>query len=225
MDSNNSNSNTSTPSDTSSKYQDILDQYSKQIAATPDTEEEDGVGNTDDILKTITVENNTQAPPTPPSSPTPAVTSTPLQHTAETFQPIQRTEPIPVTVVPQTEEPKIPADNSVIPLATSTGPSEAVTKESNFFKILFFISLLIFLVVTSFLALSFINSSKTASGTVSPAIPTITEPTNAPEEEAFCFLNDNKYKMNETFPSADGCNTCTCGLDGTISCTEKACNE
>jgi hypothetical protein len=75
------------------------------------------------------------------------------------------------------------------------------------------------------LAISFINSPKTATDSTNPSVPADVGPTSTPGVESFCYLNDNKYKLNESFPSADGCNTCSCGLDGTISCTEKACNE
>ncbi|GEM_PF-537613 len=38
-------------------------------------------------------------------------------------------------------------------------------------------------------------------------------------------VDGKEYKVGETFPAADGCNTCTCGKDGSISCTEKACSK
>jgi hypothetical protein len=179
MDSNNSSQDTSDPNDTSSKYQDILDQYSKQVTKSPDTEEEtedQPIINPDEVLKTVTPE------PTPVSPP-----------------------PEPISLLMENQPP--------------------VVKESQFFKILFYFSILTFLTVASILAFSFINGSQTGNNSVNPAIPTTAEPTNTPESESFCYLNDNKYKLNESFPSADGCNTCTCGLDGTIVCTEKACNE
>jgi len=178
MDTNNSAPNTPSSDETSSNYQNILDQYSKQITITPEAETESDnqvVIDPNVALKTITP------------------------------------EPIPTLSPPTVSLP------TVAPI-----PS---TKESNLFKILFFISLLIFLGVASALALSFVSNSKIGADSVNPVNPTVAEPTNPPETETFCYLNDNKYKLDETFPSADGCNTCTCSLDGTIACTEKACNE
>lgn len=258
MDSNNSTPNPSASSDTSSKYQDILDQYSKQVTTVSDVDQEADVSaTTDDILKTTIDEVPILPSPTSDvSSPSPepspldmAVTTPPPSTPSPISEPVEPVEAVPVS--PTEEKPPVMAEPieqttpAVAPMAVSqnmgdrepihqpTSPLEAgaipvgetTSKGSGFFKILFFISLLIFLVVASALALSFINNSKTSPSTVNPTIPTITEPTDAPEEESFCYLNDNKYKVNETFPSADGCNTCTCNIDGTISCTEKDCNE
>src|SRR5687768_15952435 len=38
-----------------------------------------------------------------------------------------------------------------------------------------------------------------------------------------CQVNGKGYALNEQFPASDGCNTCTCLIDGTAACTEKAC--
>jgi len=32
-----------------------------------------------------------------------------------------------------------------------------------------------------------------------------------------------EYAVGESFPASDGCNTCYCGEDGSIACTEMAC--
>lgn len=39
-------------------------------------------------------------------------------------------------------------------------------------------------------------------------------------KEILCM---GKYREGETFAAPDGCNTCTCGRDGQIACTEMAC--
>lgn len=97
-----------------------------------------------------------------------------------------------------------------------------VKPKINFAKILFFISFFIFLIVLSFLVFAFLNKQKTQQNiiqnneiTPSPAIIT----------GGFCNLNDKQYSIGETFPSADGCNTCSCNQDLYIVCTEKACEE
>ena len=38
-----------------------------------------------------------------------------------------------------------------------------------------------------------------------------------------CSDGGKTYHEGESFPASDGCNTCTCGPDGNIACTEKAC--
>lgn len=39
-----------------------------------------------------------------------------------------------------------------------------------------------------------------------------------------CTLNGKTYKPDEPFKSPDGCNSCSCGRDGQISCTAMACD-
>jgi len=98
---------------------------------------------------------------------------------------------------------------------------EAPKKENNFFKYLFFISLIIFLGVLIAVVLSFINSQKSQPS--STATPTSSiSPTSAPG--SVCEINDQKYAIDETFTADDGCNTCTCNSDLTIACTEKTCD-
>ena len=38
-----------------------------------------------------------------------------------------------------------------------------------------------------------------------------------------CTVDGTDYAAGESFPSADGCNTCSCGSDGQVACTLKAC--
>ena len=38
-----------------------------------------------------------------------------------------------------------------------------------------------------------------------------------------CQQGSTSYLAGDTFPSTDGCNTCTCEASGQIACTEKAC--
>lgn len=40
-----------------------------------------------------------------------------------------------------------------------------------------------------------------------------------------CSYNGKTYKPNESFKSSDGCNSCSCGRDGQISCTAMACDS
>lgn len=83
-------------------------------------------------------------------------------------------------------------------------PEPIINKPSNFFKYLFYFSLLLFIAV--------------ASAVVYTAIPT---PTKIISQ--FCELGDKKYAIDESFLSSDGCNTCSCTSNLTIACTQKAC--
>ena len=38
-----------------------------------------------------------------------------------------------------------------------------------------------------------------------------------------CVLDGEHYRPGESFPSPDGCNTCSCGEDGQIACTLRFC--
>lgn len=38
-----------------------------------------------------------------------------------------------------------------------------------------------------------------------------------------CEYQGITYSEGERFPAEDGCNTCTCGEDGQVACTELAC--
>lgn len=38
-----------------------------------------------------------------------------------------------------------------------------------------------------------------------------------------CTYDGQTYEAGETFPDTDGCNTCSCGEDGSVACTTKAC--
>lgn len=43
------------------------------------------------------------------------------------------------------------------------------------------------------------------------------------DEPATCAYDDETYTAGQSFPSTDGCNTCTCGTNGTVGCTKRAC--
>ena len=40
-----------------------------------------------------------------------------------------------------------------------------------------------------------------------------------------CEFNGNSYDVGEQFPDSDGCNTCQCDADGSVSCTQMGCAE
>ena len=38
-----------------------------------------------------------------------------------------------------------------------------------------------------------------------------------------CNYNDITYQAGDSFEAGDGCNSCTCGEDGNVACTLRAC--
>jgi len=42
-------------------------------------------------------------------------------------------------------------------------------------------------------------------------------------QEYACAFDGQRYEVGESFQATDGCNTCFCGEDGQIACTEIAC--
>ncbi|MDP4010237.1 MAG: hypothetical protein Q8P53_04630 [Candidatus Shapirobacteria bacterium] len=95
---------------------------------------------------------------------------------------------------------------------------------TNIFKYIFFASLIIFLAIYSFIAFTLIKKPSTTSTTTNATLPTspaTPSPTSIPTQ--VCALNDKNYEVGESFTAADGCNTCTCSEDLSISCTEKVC--
>jgi len=99
-------------------------------------------------------------------------------------------------------------------IGTKEGPPAAT---STFIKILFYFSLLIFLAVIAAVANSFIKNQRTPATSSPTPIPTETQPA------VICELNEMTYQVNESFPAADGCNTCACQSDQLIICTQIAC--
>jgi hypothetical protein len=64
-----------------------------------------------------------------------------------------------------------------------------------------------------------VGSQNNPPALVSPEVT----PTLKPSES--CQVNDKSYSIGQTFTAADGCNTCTCLEDLTISCTQKDCTS
>lgn len=131
--------------------------------------------------------------------------------------PIPKPEP---EVLPPKEEilPPIIKKPITPPIYFPPEPIVSTDKPSNFFKYLFYFSLIVFIVVVFAIGYSFLNSQQ-------PVDLSNTPPTSSPSVTAskFCELNDKKYAVGESFPSADKCNTCSCTSNLTIACTEMAC--
>lgn len=121
-------------------------------------------------------------------------------------------------------EPIAPIEQSVVP---PEPPPVVATSSNNFFKYLFFISLIIFLGVFGAVVYTLIKGIGNPSSISVPSITSSLSPTPAAtnnNSSSICSLNDRQYQVGESFAAADGCNTCSCGADLTITCTQKACD-
>lgn len=141
-------------------------------------------------------------------------------------QPIVQTETN-TSTVPQEDPEEIKQKiNEVLSYNTANSavnPNTNGQKPSSLLKILFVVSLVIFLAIVGGLAyFIFYQPSKTSSN------PTATpkDSTAIPTQTAIvCELNGFIYNQGQSFPSSDGCNTCTCESSNNIVCTEKSCTD
>lgn len=151
-----------------------------------------------------------------PDSP-PAIESTPLTSPAPEFNkeapPSTPVDLPPVDLTPPPIPPVPPSTN------LSSPASENIPARTPLTKMLFTASFLIFVAVASALAYTRFFAVTPRDSLTPPVEPT------AVLADKFCELNDQKYSVGESFPSADGCNSCSCTEDQTIACTEKACDS
>lgn len=185
---------------TETNYQDILDKYAASIQNTEEAKNTDISEIKSEMITDVNPEN-----PIPLSE-----------------NPVEIT-PVDSIVPDSTENKDEAADAQKIeagPEPVAEIPQSLPPKENNFFKYLFFFSLVIFIIVLVSVIFSFVNSQKDSSSNSS------TVPTVAPTETAnssSCEINGENYQIGESFTATDGCNTCTCNPDMTIVCTEKTC--
>ncbi|MBI2464843.1 hypothetical protein HYV64_01755 [Candidatus Shapirobacteria bacterium] len=196
--------------DLSKQYQDILNQYSKELQSKQTDTETTPTETTSESIQTSPVLDPLAQISTAVTSPEPT--------------PVAPLEPAPAT--PPVEPPVVtslpPMPSSLPPVITGLAPISKPSK--NIFKYFFFVSLLVFLGIFGMIIYTVLNAAANPTRiVVGDNIPTA-EPTNPSDTGKFCETNDKKIPSGETFPSADGCNTCTCGDDLTISCTEKDCS-
>ena len=52
---------------------------------------------------------------------------------------------------------------------------------------------------------------------------TQTPPQSQPSDRVTCVVDGATYQVGESWPAADGCNTCSCDDHGHMPCTEMAC--
>ena len=205
-------------------YQDILDKYAESINSKEDHQ--------------IPEEKIKPEPELEPINPPESILTPEEEEVIKSQPPVEAEEtplnpPEAVLNPPQIEAPPTPEAINSPPVAEaiiSPPPqielppesSEISPKKPNhFFKYLFFFSLIIFIVVLVLVVISFLNSQKPVSS--SRDIPqNNVSPTSAATD--FCELNDQKYLIGATFTADDGCNTCTCGEDLTVTCTTNTCD-
>jgi hypothetical protein len=147
--------------------------------------------------------------------------SEPIEAAPEPKQVIQETperesepEIQPETRADVQTQPKSP-EEQLQDLGITTPPKTG----GGFLKGLFVFSLVIFVLVLAALGFFYFknqNNSDSLNNNVSEITPT-------PISTDLCSLNDKTYQIGESFPSTDGCNTCTCESINVITCTEKAC--
>jgi hypothetical protein len=128
--------------------------------------------------------------------------------------------PEPKTKTPEeikAEVDKILADSPNNHPSSETIAPPPTPSSSKFLKTIFIISLIIFLAVVGLLVYFMFFNKPVSTGPVDNN----SVPTDVPE--VACELNGVEYRLGESFPSADGCNTCVCQSPDVIACTERAC--
>lgn len=216
--------------DLNKQYQDILDRYSKEISpvesAPPIAPIETQLPVEQPIASPLAIETQ---PPVIAELPVVESTEPSIQPPIESTFPHELPPPL-STSTPDLSEPLPPQPNNPVESFTPpTPPVEAQLQEvppsgGGFFKFLFFFSLLVFLGVFGTIAYTVFYKGQLPEFISGPA-PTVTETQPSPTITSdFCDVNDKIVKKGETIPAADGCNTCTCGDDLTISCTAITCD-
>lgn len=102
-------------------------------------------------------------------------------------------------------------------------PEPVLQNTSNFFKYLFFFSLLVFIAVASAVVYNLLNSQ--VVNTTTSVVPTTTPAPSVVAVPNVCEVGDDTYNIGQTFPAASSCNTCTCTSNLTVACTENVCTS
>ena len=153
----------------------------------------------EEILNQYAASQQTQAP----------VQEVPVEETPilETQSPETTPSPVePVITEPETTEPTL-TDFGITPKPP----------QNNIFKIFFIVALIIFVLVATALVFVYFKSQQTAKSVTTTKAAVTSVPSGT------CSLNDKTYNVGESFAAADGCNTCTCGAQNIINCTENKC--
>ena len=239
------NNKNSSKDNKKNKYQDVLDQYAAKvdpsIDETPDIKTTDLANDTVKMTETTPAETPVDSPvETPIDSPVETPIDSPVETPVETpevppeIPSLENSStPNPALNINETEKSATPEElkdkiNEVLNYETD-GPeqepvipiSDSSNSSSNLIKMLFFISLSVFILIAVALAyFSFFKNSDTSND--NQVTPTITStPTSS---EIACTINDMELTIGEDFIASDGCNICVCEAKDLISCTEKTCD-
>ena len=163
-------------------------------------------------------------PVSPPVESTePSLSSTSPENTPAGEPPVPPVPPVsppPAYQTPETPPQDVDAKLSEI----LDDKPEKPPSSSKFAKTFFFISLIIFLAVVGAIAYNLIKDQSASSIPSNPDKIIVDQDSDEPSVSSQnCVINDQTYSINQSFAAADGCNTCTCQADGTIACTELAC--
>lgn len=214
------------------QLQDLLDQYAQQ-ASLPSNP------NTTPATPTPVSENKSSSLPDemveamPQHAPDTEVltTSNPNQPSPQNHNPEPPSQSPPIVNIPPNTPQSPPPSTSVVPPpptnpTTPSSYSVPLAPPLNFFKLTFYISLIIFLAVFGYLGYKIYLGEVTINFASNQASNVSIKPTAIPTPVlANCFLNDQTLRQGDTFPATDGCNTCTCNSDATITCTDEACES
>ncbi|MFA5749917.1 MAG: hypothetical protein WC895_01705 [Candidatus Shapirobacteria bacterium] len=226
------NPNDKNQSNHNNDYQDILNKYAASIKSETNEETTEETTDPQQFLKET---NSLQIEPAViETTPEPeikteseSIPETPIE-TTPIIKPTPQTETISGEPVESTLEPPIPEPEFSEPEVSPRTPEQIKEEVNqildikpnslNLFKIFFIISFFIFITVIGILIYTFFSNSNNSSSDDSSITPT-----TIISSDIFCELNGFKYQQGASFPSADGCNTCTCESENTITCTEKTC--
>jgi len=226
------------PKENPSKYDEVLNQYSQSkpettpiVESTPEPEiktelESKSSSWAENLPKTESIlETPIETTPIIEPTPQPEITSEPESETFLKPQPEIEVTPEPefLNKTPDQIKQEISQILDDTPVDSTSTIIPPVKPKINIFQILFVLSIVIFLIVVSVVTFTYFKSQKN-SPTIDDQSSTISD-TPTPVSSVTCTLNDKTYKVGEGFPSVDGCNTCSCSENGSIACTEKACES
>ena len=208
-------------------YQKIIDDYAATIKSentTKPEEPQESKLDTEENLSLKDINSLQLEAPDPvlglPETPveTPVETLNPIE---EDFQPIREDNLPPLPTSPNIDEVKDQVNEILNYPTRSDDTNESLPPEikssSNIPKILFFISLSVFILIIG--ALVYFLTSGSKSTDKSDSTITITPTVSV----VACTLNGMSFGIGQSFKSADGCNTCSCTAPDVIACTEMAC--
>lgn len=113
--------------------------------------------------------------------------------------------------------------------SVSTDNIPTPPKKSNFFKYLFILSTLVFVVIVILLVKDYLKLQQLTQDTSLIQPVTEIEPSPVPQtSQQKCLVNDEYLAIGQSFPAEDGCNSCQCQLvddQPKIVCSTNDCRQ